>query len=183
MNKLNNNKGTTLVEMLCAVIILLLVSSGLAAGVSLANKYYIKTVRYSEAAELSSTISNLLTNELKYTNRVCLNDDGTVSTIYSTTYGLEDEFPSIVIVDDDGNVLTNEYGQVAFKSSTKLNRMLSVANYNNDLGAKLSITYNKDGNYFTVVLDVGTNDLGTLVTNNFDVRCLNIKKGETTCTD
>ncbi len=175
MNKLRNNKGMSIAETLVAVLILLLVSGGLASGVTLANKYYTKTLRTSEANQLYSTLETLLTNELKYTGEVTLNSDNSLNTFFSVTFSNENALTSIVIVDGNKELI-DSYGYVAIGSieDNEYRYILSKASYPNELGAKVkSIIYDEDKGCFNVELDIGTDKIGTLVDKSFSVRCLN----------
>lgn len=62
--------GLTLVEMLCCVVIMLLVSIGMVNGVSLAVRNYQSSLMASESQLLCSTISSLVTDELRYAGAV-----------------------------------------------------------------------------------------------------------------
>ena len=57
--KLKDKKGLTLVEMLCTVAILVLVSMVMVLGVQLGVRSYAKSVSYSEAQVLCSTLTTL----------------------------------------------------------------------------------------------------------------------------
>ena len=62
--------GLTLTEMLCCVVIMLLVSIGMVNGVSLAVRNYQSSLMASESQLLCSTISSLVTDELRYAGAV-----------------------------------------------------------------------------------------------------------------
>ncbi len=171
MNKLRNNHGMSIGETLVAVLILLLVSAGLASGVSLASRYYTKTVRTSEANELYSTLESLISNELRYTNCAEFDGSGNLVNFFSKTFPIHDDYTNIAIVDGDKN-LSNNYDYVAIGNNDNYNLILSKASYPNELGAKInSIKY--DNGCFVVDLDIGTDEIGSLVTKAFSVRCLN----------
>ena len=68
----NNKKcihqsGFTLIEMLCVVILVSLLSMGMATGVSLAQKEFKKSMQRAQAPQLFTTLESILTNELRYT--------------------------------------------------------------------------------------------------------------------
>ena len=175
MNKLRNNKGMSIAETLVAVLILLLVSGGLASGVSLANRYYTKTLRTSEANELFSTLESLISNELRYTGEVYLNGDS-LDTFFSPTFSNEKKLTRIVIVDTNKELLNDEYGYVAIGNTedNEYRYILAKGSYPNELGVKIkSITYDDKHGYFNVELDIGTETIGTLIDKAFSVRCLN----------
>ncbi|MBR2008586.1 MAG: prepilin-type N-terminal cleavage/methylation domain-containing protein, partial [Peptococcaceae bacterium] len=62
--KLHSKRGMTLVELLSALIILSLVTGGMAAAVSLGSQQYQKSMRDAEAMVLYSTLWNNLTGIL-----------------------------------------------------------------------------------------------------------------------
>ena len=64
--KLKDKKGLTLVEMLCTVAILVLVSMVMVLGVQLGVRSYAKSVSYSEAQVLCSTLTTTISDELRY---------------------------------------------------------------------------------------------------------------------
>ncbi len=178
MNKLRNNKGMSIAEALVAVLILLLVSGGLASGVSLANHYYTKTLRTSEANELFSTLESLISNELRYTGYAKLNiNDNSLVEFFSPTFPDEDVYPTFVIVDGNKELLDDDkYGYVAIGNTNEdvYRYILAKGSYPNQLGVKIKfITYNEDHGCFNVELDIGTETIGTLIDKTFSVRCLN----------
>lgn len=171
--KVNSNKGMTLTEVLCAVLLVALVSLSLATGVTLAQKTFKKSMRLSEAQELYATLESLISNELRYTGEVSLKNGNEVDTFFSVTYALQNSSTRLYALDDNGNV-TKGYGQLAIgdEDTGEYNRLLAKASYTNDLGAKVSITYDKDTSMFTVNLDVGTTS-GSIVNKSFNVRAIN----------
>ena len=68
--KLKNKSGLTLVEMLCCVVVMLLVSIGMVNGVSLAVRNYESSLMSSESQVLCSTLTNLVSDELRYSGAV-----------------------------------------------------------------------------------------------------------------
>lgn len=172
MNKIKNNNGFTLVELLAATLIMLLVTLGLTTGVALSNKEFVSSIRQSEAQELYSTLSSLITNELRYTNDVVL--DGTnVKTFQSVTYPLKHNKTGLVSLNEDGDVTTNDYGQLALGSNGEYNRLIGSASYTNNLGAKCSITYDNNKKLFTVSLDIGIIGGSSITSKTFNVRAIN----------
>ncbi len=165
--KRNHRSGFTLTEMLCTVLLVGLMSVGLVRGVTLASKQYNRSVRYSSSYQLFTTLQTLISNELKYTNKITVNGNE-VDEFYSVTYALENNLTRLYILDSDGNI-TDGYGEVAIGDGTNFNHLLSTKSYSDSLGAKCKITYT-DG-MFTVTLQVGVNDDSTpYVDQTFSVR-------------
>lgn len=171
----------TLGEILVSVLIFALVSTGLMTGVVVSNNQLSKEVRISEANEPYTTLSSLLTNELRYTKQIKLNN-GKVDSFFSVTYAIQDNLASLIVLDDDSAVITNnDFGELAIGSYTNYNRLVGSATYGEfDLGARASITYLNG--VFTVQLDIGvkyTND-DPIISESLDVRAMNLKVDDIT---
>lgn len=172
VSKIKSKKGMTLVELLCAITIMLLVSVGMVGAVTLSNKEFTTIMRQSYATQLHSTLSNLITNELRFTNSIVIDDKGNVESMFSTTYPIKQSLTSLVALDSDGKV-TDGYGELAFGNSNTYNKILGSASYSYNMGAKVSIVYDQSNNYFTVSLDVGSKD-NSIYSETFNVRALNL---------
>ena len=169
------SKGFSLVELLAAILILSLVSGGLVTGILLSSNQYKNSMRQSEANELYNTISSLLTNELRFTNKIRYKT-GTneVEAFKSVSYQIDDEnLCNIYILNDEG-YLTIKYGHIALgEIDKKVNYLIGAAAYTNGLGAKIhGIKYDTTEKLFTVDLDIGYNDK-SIIRNTFNVRALN----------
>lgn len=172
---MENNKGFTLIELLAAILIVSLVSGGLVTGIVLSNNQYKNSIRQSEANELYNTISSLLTNELKYTNKIKMDETTKeVKSFKSISYQIdESSLCTIYVLYESGYPAGDNYGRIALGDNDKKNYLLGNAAYTNDLGAKIhSITYDRTQKLFTVDLDIGYNDK-SIVRNEFNVRALN----------
>lgn len=184
MNKLKNSIGFTLSEVLVAVLIMVLASIGMVTAVVLSNNQLTKQTRLSEANELYTTLSSLITNELRYTGEISLeNGSYKVSSFYSSTYAQKNTTvnPSLVLVDEEGNIIeddinSNVYGYLALGSEKPYKLLVGVSTYGSyDLGANAKIQYNQSLNLFTVTLKIGviTTDDDPLLTYTFNVRPMN----------
>lgn len=172
---MENNKGFTLIELLAAILIVSLVSGGLVTGIVLSNNQYKNSIRQSEANELYNTISSLLTNELKYTNKIKMDETTKeVKSFKSISYQIdESSLCTIYVLYESGYPAGDNYGRIALGDNDKKNYLLGNAAYTNDLGAKIhSITYDRTQKLFTVDLDIGYNDK-SIIRNEFNVRALN----------
>lgn len=172
---MNNNKGFSLIELLAAIVVLSLVTGGLVTGVILSSNQYKESIRQSEASQLYNTISSLLTNELRFTNKISYKE-GTneVEAIKSVSYQIdESNLCKIFVLYESGFDAGDNYGRIALGDDDKKNYLLGNAAYTNDLGAKIhSITYDDTNKLFTVDLDIGYKDK-SIIRNNFNVRALN----------
>lgn len=66
MKKLRCNRGMTLTEVLCAVLVLSLVSGLLAVGVGFAVKSYNSSMQTAQAQTLCTTLTTALSDKLRY---------------------------------------------------------------------------------------------------------------------
>ena len=145
-------------ELLCATLILLMVSAGMASGVQLAQRQYLTSVRNSEAQLLYSTIETILTNELLYTTHVQYKDNEMkeVATFYSVTYAVKHHDTALVSLNKDG--VEADYGELALGYNGEYNRILGSASYPNGLGAKARLEYDRDNKIFTAYLTISLNN-------------------------
>ena len=159
-NKWKSCTGMSFVEVLCAVLILLLVSGGMTSAVTLAVNQYQKSMRNSESKVLYSTLMTVIGNELTYTTHIVVDSldgsgVGNVERFQSQNFAIEHNL-STIMTDKSG---TNDYGQILFGNSSNPEEsmnLLGKAAYTNGLLAKVtSITYNNYTHYFTVYLSIG----------------------------
>ena len=157
--------GFTLVEMLCAIVVLILVSMLMVTGVRLGVDSYAKSVSYSEAQVLCSTLKTTVSDELRYSGSVLLDADDKVTPkgFFSQTYTNQtnpNQFPGFS-QDENGRVLLGG------------NKLLPNKSY--PYGLKASVTlesYDKTTRVFHVKITV-TRTTQTLAETEFDVQQLN----------
>ena len=157
--------GFTLVEMLCAIVVLILVSMLMVTGVRLGADSYAKSVSYSEAQVLCSTLKTTVSDELRYSGSVLLDADDKVTPkgFFSQTYTNQtnpNQFPGFS-QDENGRVLLGG------------NKLLPNKSY--PYGLKASVTlerYDKTTRVFHVKITV-TRTTQTLAETEFDVQQLN----------
>ena len=155
--KLKSKAGMSLLEVLCAVLILLLVSGGMTSAVTLAVNQYQKSMRNSEAQVLYSSLSTVLGHELAYTTNIKVNslENGAVQQFLSQNFAIEHNL-STIMTDNSG---TNGYGQILLGNSANPEESMNIlgkAAYTKGLLAKVtSITYSNTTHYFTVYLSIG----------------------------
>lgn len=75
----------TLVELLCALAVVLLVSAGMVLGVSLAVRSYERSVAGSEAQVLCSTLETIVSDELRYAGTLKYDEGGKVIGFFAKT--------------------------------------------------------------------------------------------------
>ncbi len=135
--KLRSRRGLTLAETLTALAIFAILSVALVIGTTAAWKVYEKAVVASEARTLRSTLTQALTNELRYARNI--HSSGGTVTFDSETFG------EAVSVD-------SESGKIQIQKGDKKYDLLPEKAYTKGLGAKAEIAY--DQGVFTVTLTV-----------------------------
>jgi len=170
--KLYSSRGMTLVELLSALIILSLVTGGMAAAVSLGSQQYQKSMRDAEAMVLYSTLMTVLSNELTYSTDIHVDAQGTVQRFMSQNYVIKGNLSTLMTDDSDGN----GYGKVLLGNSENTDEYMSVlgkASYTRGLSAKVTeFKYNNADHYFSVTLSIGHQGQ-PYYTNEFHVRSVN----------
>lgn len=190
--KLKDNGGLTLVEMLCAVAILVLLCLMMNTGIGMAVKTYRDITAESEAELLVSTLSDALADKLRYA--VVTEKTNAGATEYTTFISKENT------IDTYGNVsaVTLEAGQVKVDGKRLLPEgaygaygmfdMAYIGKYKveqKDASTPL-VTYippadADDSPSFKVAFKItSAENNGITKTAEFTVRCLNPKKEGTT---
>jgi prepilin-type N-terminal cleavage/methylation domain-containing protein len=156
--KLRSKKGTTLVELLAVVAVVALLAMMIGSGLGLALNSYRKMVSQSETQMLLSTVSDVLTDELRYARDVRTTEDGELLDFTSVTYGRHTTLSL-----KNGHLLANGSQQ-----------MLSTGVYGKDscLISVLNISYDADEGMFNVTLKVANTSSFETET-HISVRCMN----------
>lgn len=198
--KLKDNGGLTMVEMLCAVAILVLLCLMMNTGINMAVKTYRDITAESEAELLVSTLSDALADKLRYAVVTEKKDAG--ATEYTTFISKENT------IDTSGNVsaVTLDAGQVKVDGKRLLPEgaygawflpdgshgatgsfasgyigEYTVEQVKDDSGNEVPlVTYNSTTETFTVKFTVTAEEANITKTAEFTVRCLNPKKEGTT---
>lgn len=124
MKKLRNQTGLTLMEMLCAVIVLLLVTSLLALGVRFAVKSYQTSMAESQAQTLCATLNTAIADKLRYCGNV--NESG--GTIFIQDIGAvsDNGKGEFFHTNDAGEIVLDDAGQKKLLGSKAYPRGLRV---------------------------------------------------------
>ncbi len=85
--KLSQKRGTTLGEMLVAVLILMMLTMVVAGGTGVAVKVYRAEKAYSESRVLANSVLLAITEELRYATGLAVGEDGMSVSYDSRTYG------------------------------------------------------------------------------------------------
>ena len=103
MNKLRDRRGFTLTELLCAVLIVLLVSALLTVGVRFAGRTYNSSMQLSEAQELCSTLTSVISDKLRFCGTVTQDENGMVdNTMDGAEYSGEEDTTNVIGGADNG---------------------------------------------------------------------------------
>ena len=154
--------GMTLVELLCALAVVLLVSAGMVLGVSLAVRSYERSVAGSEAQVLCSTLETIVSDELRYAGTLERDESGKVIGFFSQNHPDANLQHSRFTTDDEGRVLLG--GQ----------KLLPNNAYPHGLRASVELTeYNTDDRIFTAVITVKDRGGDTLAQTELQVKQLN----------
>ena len=165
--KLKDKKGLTLVEMLCTVAVLVLVSMVMVLGVQLGVRSYAKSVSYSEAQVLCSTLTTTISDELRYSGTLKVDGSGNVTGFFSQQFGSGDY--TAFTTTPEGHV------QLGGKD------ILPAKAYPYGIKAKVeSLTYDDGSSLFTVQLSVkDSENKNTLAETTFEVEKLNVTTEDT----
>ncbi len=101
----NNNKGFTLVETLAAVTVLLLMTAGLAIGVSAAAKTYRQMTFTNNSETLRDTINTAFSDVLRYARDVEASGDADGHVYFSTNDYQAAVISGYVTLDKDGKLI------------------------------------------------------------------------------
>lgn len=161
MKKLCDRRGFTLTELLCAVLIVLLISALLLVGIRFAGRTYNSAMKLSEAQELCSTLTSVISDKLRFCGTVTQDENGGVTQIFIQNIGSVEGQGEAFQISDKGQLLL---GDSPLLSGGAYPRGLRVRN--------VSLSYHSDTEVFTVVLQVGDAQ-DVLSETTFDVQRLN----------
>jgi len=175
--KLSGKHGMSLAETLCAIIILLLATGGMAGGIQFATQEFSKSMIRSESKVLYSTLESAIKNELQYVS-VAPETDGIIVSVDGVS-GFN-AVESYKTGDADCMLAQNTEGfLVAEDIITGDTRLLvSKGVYSQGaygFGADVMTYYNPAGKYFRVNLLIYQGDNTDPIINGFfDVFALNL---------
>lgn len=162
MKKLRSQRGATLTEMLCAVLIVVLISALLVVGIRFAGRTYNSSMKLSEAQELCSTLTSIISDKLRFCGTVTRSEDGGLTQIFIQNVGN---------VEGEGEAFQlSENGQVMLGDS----KLLGASAYPRGLRVQeVSLQYDEGTDIFTVALRIGDKTGDTLAENTFEVKRVN----------
>lgn len=176
-------RGFTLTEVLATVIIIGLVSGGLATAVSVGSRQFMRSMALSESQQLFSSLRQDMDNDLRYSSKYLKGSNADTIAGYISPHHGDDKNPLYIrALDDDGNITragdcTTGVGQLALCSDNEKvkNRLLGKGSYNYDLRARIkTFTYDSANSVYTIELEIVQTSLNeTLVDETFTVMPLN----------
>ena len=102
--KQKKKAGLTMVELLCALAVLLLVAACMVVGVSLAVRSYDRSLASSEAQVLCATLQTTVSDELRYSGTLFYDQTGRLTGFFSQEHGGEDAKDGFQ-TDENGQIL------------------------------------------------------------------------------
>ncbi len=131
-------KGFTLVELLCTIVILLLVSAAVNVGIHLAVQNYASSITNSEAHVLCGTVGDLVCDELRFGSNLTWAEEGLIFTSRNIA--------NRKFVVEDGQVsLSYSDAALAKDSTLKPEKLLPSKAYPNGLSVDLTLTLTQNG--------------------------------------
>jgi len=157
MKKLKSRKAFTLVEMLCVIVVIVLMTAVFAAAINLAAESYDDSVMRSESELLTSTLMTVISDELRYAGNTKVDAAGNISSIFSQKFGSLSEGFSL----SDGHIMLGGHTLLADKAYT----------YGLKVTA-LSVIYHADEGFFSVSFSIAHKG-SDIATKEFDVKPVN----------
>lgn len=164
--KVKDSQGFSLVEMLCATVILVLLGLMINTGLNLAVKSYQDITAQSEVELLLSTLTDALTDELHYARDIKL-EDGAIH-FHSHRYNYSGNTYTEILV-KDGKLYAGSYQMVPDGAYSHGTYEIPEKDAEGDPGLKIEYK----GGLFTVDLTVQQAGGGISASTQFTVRCLN----------
>lgn len=156
----NKKKGFTLTELLSAILIMMLLTGILAVGVQVGVKAYVKSVSLSEAQTLCSTLTTLVSDELRYAGTITVEADGKVR-FFSQNFGGSSEGGVTFETDADGHITLGGA------------QVLSSRAYPYGLNASVELSYAESTKIFTAEIKVLSGAGNELAASDFEVKPVN----------
>ena len=165
MKKLRSRSGMTLTEMLCALVVLMLISALLAVGVRFGVQTYRTSMADSQAQVLCSTVTAAIEDKLRYCGKVSTEENGKlfIQGIGSVSGNDDGGFFS---VNTDGQIVLDETGEKKLLGAKSYPRGLKI-------GEDLSVTFAETSGIFHVKFKVTDTAGTTLASAEFDVKRIN----------
>ena len=160
MRKLRDRRGITLTEMLCTVLIVLLLTALLVVGIRFAGKTYTESMRLSEAQELCSTLTSVISDKLRFCGTVTQDESGDLTQIFIQNVGsVEGKGDAFQIGEDGQLVLGNRHLLGSYPKGLQV--------------TAFTLRYDASTDIFSVTLEIGDRSRLTLSQTSFEVKRIN----------
>ena len=153
MGRITDKKGMSIIEKLSAIIVLILVTAVLVTGVRLGVKAYSKSVSMSEAQILCTTLTTVVSDELRYTGTIYLDSKGNLTEFFIHNKG-------------KGAFGQDENGHVTIGGQP----VLSESSYPYGLKAEVAVAMDTTQKIFNVDVTVKSKTDHVLSSNSFQVK-------------
>lgn len=164
MKKLRSRSGMTLTEMLCALVVLMLISALLVVGVRFGVQTYRTSMADSQAQVLCSTVTAAIEDKLRYCGSVSTVDGKLFIQGIGSVSGNDDG--GFFSVDTDGQIVLDTAGEKKLLGAKSYPRGLKI-------GDDLSVTFEETRGIFHVKFKVTDTAGTTLASSEFDVKRIN----------
>ena len=162
MKRLRNQNGLTLTEMLCTVIIVLLFSSLVAVGANAAVRSFRISMADSQAQELCSTLTSVISDKLRFCGTVTQDENGGLTQIFIQNVGSVEGKGDAFQIGEDGQLALGD------------RHLLGSASYPKGLKVKsFTLRYDASTDIFSVTLEIGDRSRQTLSQTSFEVKRIN----------
>ena len=156
MRKLRDRRGITLTEMLCTVLIVLLLTALLVVGIRFASKTYMESMRLSEAQELCSTLTSVISDKLRFCGTVTQDENGGLTQIFIQNVGSVEGKGDAFQIGEDGQLALGD------------RHLLGSASYPKGLQVTaFTLRYDASTDIFSVTLEIGDRSRQTLSQTSF----------------
>lgn len=154
-----SNSGFTLVEILCAVIVVVLLTAMIITGISFGARNYSKNLSISEARTLYCTLATVVSDELRFATAVETDSGGTVTYLFSQIYGEIDT--DVFHSDGNGHIYLEDH------------KLLSNSSYTHSSKAVVDVLYDSVSTIFTVDIAINDSKGSEIYSHDFQVKQLN----------
>ena len=158
----DDRRGITLTEMLCTVLIVLLLTALLVVGIRFAGKTYTESMRLSEAQELCSTLTSVISDKLRFCGTVTQDENGGLTQIFIQNVGSVEGKGDAFQIGEDGQLALGD------------RHLLGSASYPKGLQVTaFTLRYDASTDIFSVTLEIGDRFRQTLSRTSFEVKRIN----------
>ena len=146
----------------CTVLIVLLLTALLVVGIRFASKTYTESMRLSEAQELCSTLTSVISDKLRFCGTVTQDENGGLTQIFIQNVGSVEGKGDAFQIGEDGQLALGD------------RHLLGSASYPKGLQVTaFTLRYDASTDIFSVTLEIGDRSRQTLSQTSFEVKRIN----------